>query len=90
MAEEEITIDKRKVIADIVEDAYTKSYKMRFVGPGSVEATLPKPIVEREARKVGLSVEEFIEQYQVEYLFNDFGGAFLRFRKAEEKPEPSQ
>ena len=84
MAEEEITIDKRRVIADIVEDAYAKSYKMRFVGPGSVEATLPKPIVEREARRLGLTVEEFIEQYQVEYLYNDFGGAFIRFKKVEE------
>lgn len=72
---------KKDVIADIVEDAYSKSYKMRMVGPGSVEATLPRAIVEREAKKLGLTISEFIQRYQVEYLFNDFGGAFVRFRE---------
>ena len=65
----------------MVEDAYSKSYKMRMVGPGSLEATIPRAIVEREARKCKLSIEEFIKVYQVEYLFNDFGGAFIRFKR---------
>jgi len=75
--------NKRHIIAEIVEDAYVRSYKMRAVGAGSsLEATIPRAIVEREARKHNLSVEEFIELYRVEYLFDDFGGAFLRFRQA--------
>jgi hypothetical protein len=77
----ESSLSKRRIIAEIVEDAYCKSYKMRLVGPGSIEATIPRPIIEREARRVKLSIEEFIQLYQVEYLFNDFGGAFLRFVK---------
>lgn len=79
---------KRDIIAEIVEDAYVKSYKMRMVGAGSsLEATIPRAIVEREARRQKLSVEEFIKLFQVEYLFNDFGGAFLRFRQPGEDEE---
>lgn len=69
------------IIAEIVKDAYVRSYTMRSVGPGSLEATIPRAIVEREVRKWGLSVGEFIKVFQVEYLFDDFGGAFLRFKK---------
>lgn len=75
-------LTKQDIIAEIVEDAYTKTYRMRLVGAGSsVEATIPRAIVEREARKFKLSVEEFIKLFQVEYRFNDFGGAFLTFKK---------
>lgn len=91
MVEQNSTISKRHIIAGIVEDAYSKAYKMRMVGPGSLEATIPRAIVEREARRCRLSIEEFIKVYQVEYLFNDFGGAFLRFKRQpgedEEAPE---
>jgi len=69
------------IIAEILKGAYAKSYRMRSVGPGSLEATIPRVIVEKEARKWGLSVEEFIKVAQVEYVFDDFGGAFLRFKK---------
>jgi len=69
------------IIAEIVKDAYTKSYRVRSVGPGSLEATIPRVIVEREAKRWGLSIEEFIKLFQVEYLFDDFGGAFLRFKR---------
>lgn len=63
-----------------------------MVGAGSsLEATIPRAIVEREARRFKLSVEAFIKLFQVEYLYNDFGGAFLRFKKQptedEEAPE---
>lgn len=54
---------------------------MRIVGPGSLEATIPHAIVEREARKHKLSIEEFIKLYQVEYRFNDFDGAFIGFKR---------
>ncbi len=81
------SISKRDIIAEIVQDAYTKSYKMRMVGPGSLKATIPRAIVEREARKCKLSIGEFIKLYQVEYRFNDFDGAFIRFRQPGEDEE---
>lgn len=75
-------LTKQDIIAEIVEDAYTKTYKMRMVGAGSsVEATIPRAVVEREARKFKLPVEKFIKLFQVEYRFNDFGGAFIRFKR---------
>ena len=80
--------DKRSIVAAITEDAYVKAYKMRAVGAGSsLEATLPRAIVEREARKHRLSLKEFIVLYRVEYLFNDFGGAFIRFRKVAQESD---
>jgi len=87
MIQKTTDISKRDAVAEIVEDAYRKSYKMRLVGPGSLEATIPRAIVEREARRYGFSVEEFIKLYQIEYLFNDFGGAFMRFRKMAEQSD---
>lgn len=94
MSKQNSTISKRDIIAEILEDAYTKSYKMRMVGPGSLEATIPRTIVEREARRYKLSVEEFIKLYQVEYRFNDFGGAFIGFKKQtsadEEEPKAQE
>jgi len=84
MIKQNSSVSKRDIIAEIVENAYTKSYKMRMVGPGSLEATIPRAIVEREARRYRLPIEEFIKLYKVQYLFNDFGGAFVRFRKATE------
>lgn len=92
MIKQNSAISKRDIIAEMVKDAYTKSYKMRMVGAGSsLEATIPRAVVEREARRYELSVEEFIKLYQVEYRFNDFDGAFIRFKrqpgKDEEVPE---
>lgn len=82
MSSKNPTLSKRDIIAEMVKDAYAKSYKMRMVGAGSsLEATIPRAIVEREARRCNLSVEEFIRLYQVQYLYNDFGGAFLRFQR---------
>jgi len=75
------------IIAEIIKDAYAKSYRMRIVGPGSLEATIPRAIVEREARKWELCIEEFIKVFQIEYLFNDFGGAFLRFKRQPSEDE---
>ena len=78
-------LDKRHIIAEITEDAYIRSYKMRAVGAGSsLEATIPRAIVERDARRHKLSITEFIDLYRVEFLFNDFGGAFVRFTKVAE------
>jgi len=81
MVEQTSKLSKRDIIAELLEDAYIKSYRMRMVGPGSLEATIPRVIVEREARKFKLLVEEFVKLFQVEYLFNDFGGAFIRFKR---------
>lgn len=62
-------------------EALSKRYSLRKPMPNasSVQATIPFEVVEREARKAGLSVDNFIQQYDAEYLYNHFGGAYLRF-----------
>lgn len=57
-------------------NTYQKDYCMRIVGapPGSVEATIPKPIIEKEARRIGISIEEFVNTYRVNWAYNSFIG----------------
>ena len=46
---------------------FRREYRIRRPLPEreSVEVTFPFDIVERESRKLGLSVDQFIEQYNV-------------------------
>jgi len=68
-------------------DSYKSRYKMRAVGSGgsSIITTLPPQAVQREASKHGLSVKEFIDQYRVVACYDDFGGVFFQYEKAEDK-----
>ena len=72
---------------------YRKEYRMRRVGKEGVETTIPKLVIERAARKVGLPTEDFISQFKVVHLFNnftDFDAAyrFIRDEKTEEIDSP--
>ena len=62
-------------------DAYRKEYRLRIAVPGkkSLEVTFPWEVVEREAKRHNMSVEEFIENYQAEALFDSFEGVLYRF-----------
>lgn len=44
---------------------------MRAVG-GGFAATIPKLVIERAAKKAGLSPKDFIKKYKVIHLFNNF------------------
>jgi len=68
---------------------YRKEYELRKVGRGGVETTIPRIVLEREARRRGLSYEEFIERYKIVHLFNDFEdiAAAYRFIPKEEIEE---
>jgi len=60
-----------------------REYRLRTAIPGKkyIEVTFPFEVVEREARKVNLTVEEFCEQYTAVALFDGFDGVFYTFRK---------
>lgn len=45
---------------------------MRLVGDGGIEISVPKIVVERAARRAGMSIEEFVRTHRVVHLFNDF------------------
>ena len=51
---------------------YRKEVKMRVVGMGGIEVTIPKIIIERAANKAGQTPKEFAKSHKVVHLFNDF------------------
>ena len=51
---------------------YQKEYKIRMVGDGGIEASIPKEVVEQAARKEGMSLEDFIKSHRILHLYNDF------------------
>lgn len=69
-------------------DSYSKTYRMRQVAPGSksVETFLPGDVVERAAKQRGLTTEQFVDRYAVEFLYDGIEGGFFRFV---EKPRRS-
>jgi len=76
--EEELSIDPRK--------ALRRRYTLRKTGKGgkSIETTIPREVIEREARRKGLDVDEFLEKYVAEVFYNDFHGVHITFIKREE------
>jgi len=62
------------------EVVYRKEYRMRPVGIGGVEVTIPKLVIERAARRAGQTSEEFIKTHKVVHLFNDFSDFDAAYR----------
>ena len=75
-----------------IKDALRKTYKIRRNVPGrdSVVVAMPFEVVEREARRLGLSVNEFIKQYQVIAEYNSFDGVHYSFEKVNDSKEPDR
>ena len=74
----------------VLKDTYKKTYRMQISGAGktTIRTSVPRFVVEREARKHGLSIEEFIEHFRVEWLFNGFLGFYGTFvRRNEEETD---
>lgn len=70
-----------ELIATVTDDAHTKTYKVRKVGKdlSTSEVSIPASFIEREAKKAHMPVDDFIDQYRAEWLYDNFGGAFMRF-----------
>lgn len=62
-------------------DTYTKVYKLRATGRegATIEVSIPKAVIERAAKRCGLSITEFIERYQAVAHYNNFDGVYYRF-----------
>jgi len=62
-------------------ETYTKTYRMQATGAGgkTIRTSVPSEVVEKEARRLELSVKEFIEHYRVMWLYNGFEGAWAKF-----------
>lgn len=66
------------------ESGYRKSYRLRMSIPGknSVEVTFPYVVVEREARRRGMSVPDFLKAFQVIAEYNNWEGVRYTFEPA--------
>ena len=64
-----------------VDDAIPRRYTLRQVGPDGkyYSVQVPKEVVEREARRHGLTEEQFSEKFELEALYNSFQGIHYRF-----------
>lgn len=72
-----------------IKDTYRKEYQIRMPVEGrkSFVVTLPYEIVEREARKKGLTIAEFLDQFIVVAQYNNFDGVFYSFELAKQKED---
>ncbi len=61
---------------------YQKLYKMRRVGEDglNIVVSIPPEVVEKEARKRGLTIQQFVEQFRVMAEFNSFEGVHYNFQ----------
>jgi len=79
MTKDKIVIDPTKT--------FMKSYRLRKAGgTGSktIEVSVPPQLIEREARKNDMTVDEFIENFEAVFLFNGLDGTFLKFQRRED------
>lgn len=67
------------------ETLYRKPYKLRLVGKDltGIEVTMPRLVIEREARKHNLTVDEFLEQFVAVAHFNSIEGVLYTFEPKE-------
>ena len=71
------------------DELYEKRYKLRKSGKDgvSIEVTVPRIILEYEARKRGLSVDEALARFEGVWKFNNLKGVYLFvFEEREKKP----
>ena len=66
--------------------AYEVPYSLRRAVPKkkSLEVTFPWVVAEKEAKILGLTVDQFIKQYGVVAQFNGFGGVHYIFKKRDD------
>jgi len=74
------TIDKNTIIIDD-NFALLKKCKLRTAGAAgaTIEITLPKSAVEREARRLGVSEEDAVAKLLGVWHFGSFRGLYLDF-----------
>ncbi len=75
-----IRLDDKKLIL--------RKYKLRTAGNkgATIEITVPKAAVEREARRLGISETEAVDKLRGVWRFNSFQGLHLDFEPKEAEP----
>lgn len=69
------------MIQQKIQDSYRRTYKMRTLGEDglNIVVSIPRLVIEREARRHDLSVDEFIKQYRAVALYDGFDGIHYSF-----------
>jgi len=77
---------------DELQDVHTKTFRMQATGADgrTVRVSIPRYVVRREADKRGLELEQFLEEFRIEWLYDGFDGAYARFVPAEKETDESQ
>jgi len=62
-------------------DTYRKTYRIQATGAGgkTIRTSVPCEVVEKEARRRNMTIDEFVANFKVEWLYNGFEGAWARF-----------
>ncbi|GAH49838.1 unnamed protein product [marine sediment metagenome] len=69
-------------IDDELKGAYrSRPYKMRALGTDglNIVVSIPKVVIEREARQRGLTIEQFLQQCRAIAYYNSLDGVLYRF-----------
>jgi len=64
-----------------LDDTYTKTVRMQATGADgkTIRISIPRVVVQKEAKKHNLSLDRFLELYRAEWRFNSFEGAYMLF-----------
>ena len=82
---------ENKEIRIDLNDTLSRKYKVRRTGyeGSTIETSIPREAFEREARRLGLSPEEAIEQVFAVWRYNNFHGLHLSFERKEADDDES-
>lgn len=66
-----------------LKDSYRRRYKMRALGENSLNTvvSIPRVVIEREAERYGLSIEQFIDRFRAIAHYNNFEGIYYSFEE---------
>ena len=72
-----------------VKHAYKKRYKMRALGTDGLNTvvSIPRVVIEREAEKHRLTIEEFREQFRAVAQYDNFEGVRYTFEEIKKEEE---
>lgn len=74
------------MIQEDMNNGYRKTYKMRAVGEEGLNiiVSIPRQVIEREARKHNITVAEFLDKYRAVAVYNGFEGIHYSFEENKE------
>lgn len=72
-------------------DAYKRRYKMRAIGAEglNIVVSIPRMVIQREAERHELTIDEFLEQFKAVAHFDSFDGVRYTFEKIEKEEKPA-